>query len=295
MIGHKRSRPAVPTRSHDQLRRDIAECGYGILLDALDPEFLAALRRRLVEQAAAEHRGGIGYFFGDDDTGMPGVPGAHDVGPNQRVSNLLNKGVVFRALLKQPLIAAAVPQLLGPQYILYSLSAMIMRKGGVRQVIHTDQQFVPFETPIPLVCNVVWMLVDFTEANGATRVVPGSHMWERPPLLLPADGAAAAAEPACAEAPAGSALVFDGRLWHGAGANTTETQRPAIFSYYCAPFLRQQENIAVSLREEVYRSLDDEEKRLVGFEAYKRGMGRIAPALGRENTNWVDHANGEMR
>ena len=66
-----------------------------------------------------------------------------------------------------------------------------------------------------------------------------------------------------------------------------------IFAYYCAPYLRQQENIVISLREEIYQSLDEEEKRLVGFDAYRRGMGRIAPALGRVNTNWTDHASGE--
>jgi ectoine hydroxylase-related dioxygenase (phytanoyl-CoA dioxygenase family) len=283
-----RSRVPSPTRSYAQLRRDIAECGYGILVDALDKTSLKEVSDRLLEQAAAEQRLGLGYFFGDDDTGMPSVPGAHDAGPNQRISNLLNKGKAFRALLKHPLIDESVPVMLGRQYLLSSLSAMIMRKGGVRQVIHADQQMVPFDTPVPLVCNVVWMLVDFTKANGATHVVPGSHLWPRPPLVTEI-----ATERA--EAPAGSALVFDGRLWHGAGANTTDTQRPAIFSYYCAPYLRQQENIVVSLRDEVYQSLDDHEKQLVGFDAYKRGMGRIAPALGRTNTNWTDHASGELR
>jgi hypothetical protein len=291
-------RAPVATRDLDQLNADVVECGYGILLEALSPALLAGLKARVLEQAAGERAHDVAYYFGDDQTGMPGTHGGHRPAPNQRLGNLLNKGEVFRELLNHPLAAQAVPPMLGPDYLLSSLSAMIMQKGGVAQVIHADQQFVPFRTPQAVVCNIVWMLVDFRPKNGATRLVPGSHLWDPPEIRFErdADGAARLmpneAPVVIAEAPAGSALVFDGRLWHGAGANTTQTPRPALFSYYCAPFLRQQENIPVSLRDEVYATLTPAELKVLGFEAHNRGLGRIAPVIGRANPNWSDNGAG---
>lgn len=294
-------RAPEPTRDLAQMNADVAECGYGILLDAIDSGLLSALTARVLEQAAGEREHGVAFYFGDDQTGMPGARGGERVAPNQRLGNLLNKGEVFRDLLNHPLASEAVPPILGPDYLLSSLSAMIMQKGGVAQVIHADQQFVPFTTPQAVVCNIVWMLVDFTARNGGTRLVPGSHRWDLPEIRFERDatGAARLAQNAAptviAEAPAGSALVFDGRLWHGAGANTTDTPRPALFSYYCAPFIRQQENIPISLLDEVYAGLTPAEKKVLGFEAHNRGLGRIAPVLGRANTNWSDNGAGVLR
>jgi ectoine hydroxylase-related dioxygenase (phytanoyl-CoA dioxygenase family) len=242
----------------------------------------------------------VAYFFGDDQSGMPAISGGRDLAPNQRLGHLLNKGRVFRELLHHPDVAAEVAAILGRGAYLSSLTAMIMRKGGVAQVLHSDQQFMPFATPVAMVCNVVWMLVDFTRQNGATRLVPGSHRLPPPTIRFERDAAGerrliqSDAEAVVAEAPAGSALIFDGRIWHGAGANQTDIPRPAIFSYYCQPYLRQQENLPLSLREEVYADLTEAERAMVGFESPNRGTGRIAPVLGRANTNWLDSDVGEL-
>ena len=288
-----------PTRDPDQLRADIAECGYGVMLDAMDAGLLARAKARVLAQAAGEREAGLGLFFGDDQTGMPSK-GSSALAPNQRLGHLLNKGAVFRELLTHPLAEAAARQIIGERYLLSSLSAMIMSKGGTAQVLHSDQQFAPFPTPVALVCNIVWMLVDFTAENGATRLVPGTHLSPPPIIRMQTDAQGVRSlvqpdvEPVIAEAPAGSALVFDGRIWHGAGANTTQTPRPAIFSYYCQPYVRQQENMPMSLNDDIYQALSEREKSLIGFEAHNRGMGRIAPALGRVNTNWPDSAIGVL-
>ena len=292
-------RTPSPTRDPGQLRTDIAECGYGVMLDAMTPDLAARAKARVLAQAAGEREAGVGLFFGDDQTGMPSK-GSSALAPNQRLGHLLNKGAVFREMLTHPLAEASARQIIGERYLLSSLSAMIMNKGGVAQVLHSDQQFAPFATPVALVCNIVWMLVDFTRENGATRLVPGTHLLPPPIIRMETNEQGERTlvqpdvEPVIAEAPAGSALVFDGRIWHGAGANTTQTPRPAIFSYYCQPYVRQQENMPMSLNEEVYQALTDREKALIGFEAHNRGMGRIAPALGRVNTNWPDSAVGVL-
>lgn len=292
-------RTPSPTRDLDELRADIAECGYGVMLDSMTPDLTARARARVLAQAAGERDAGVGLFFGEDQTGMPSN-GSSAAAPNQRLGHLLNKGAVFREMLTHPLAEAVARQIIGERYLLSSLSAMIMNRGGVAQVLHSDQQFAPFATPVPLVCNIVWMLVDFTRENGATRLVPGTHLLPPPVIRMETNEQGVRTlvqpdvEPMIAEAPAGSALVFDGRIWHGAGANATDAPRPAIFSYYCQPYVRQQENMPMSLNDDVYEALSEREKALVGFEAHNRGMGRIAPALGRVNTNWPDSAVGVL-
>ena len=93
----------------------------------------------------------------------------------------------------------------------------------------------------------MWMLDDYTEANGATLLVPGSHLSGRQPdheldsnaNWVPATG------------PAGTAVVFEGRTWHTTGANITERPRIGLSTNFCAPQFRQQENFLLGTRPEV--------------------------------------------
>jgi ectoine hydroxylase-related dioxygenase (phytanoyl-CoA dioxygenase family) len=153
--------------------------------------------------------------------------------------------------------------MLGKDVLLSSMTANIANQGGLPQSIHSDQGYVPVETPYPMVCDVAWMLVDFTADNGATLVVPRSHRWAR----LPKAGEPVATVPATG--PAGTALVFDGRLWHGAGANKTADSRYALFSYFCRAFVRQQENLTVSVAPEVIAKCSKELLALLGFQVWQ--------------------------
>jgi ectoine hydroxylase-related dioxygenase (phytanoyl-CoA dioxygenase family) len=107
------------------------------------------------------------------------------------------------------------------------------------------------------------MLDDFTEANGATRVVPGSHRFEDPMGYVRAGGATVAAEGA-----AGTALIFDGRLLHGTGANTSAAPRRGLIAYFCQPFVRQQENFMLSLDPALRAAASDELLALLGFRCW---------------------------
>ena len=90
----------------------------------------------------------------------------------------------------------------------------------------------------------MWALTDFTEANGATHIIPGSHLSDHnPDYGHPYDSIAA-------EMPKGSVLVWHGSLWHGGGANTTGERRVGIAMNYCAGFVRQQENQQLGLSRE---------------------------------------------
>lgn len=237
-----------------QAKRDLDEYGLALLGDALNPDELRAARQRLVEQARGEAEGGNDTRDGSGDVRRRG--------PNQRVWNLINKGEIFRNIAVSPRVLELCRHMLGNDILLSSMTANIANKGGVPQAIHTDQDYIPVETTYPMVCDVAWMLVDFTDENGATRVIPGSHRWGR----IPQRGHEV--ETIAATGPAGTALVFDGRLWHGAGANRTDASRHALFTYFCRAFVRQQENLTVSVAPEVIERCSKELLALMGFQVW---------------------------
>jgi ectoine hydroxylase-related dioxygenase (phytanoyl-CoA dioxygenase family) len=244
-----------PLRSRDELvaaTDDLARFGYCVLERALSASAVAALQARVDEQAAGEVAAGCGFV---------------EAGINQRIWMLPNKGRIFRDLVLDPLVERFMGELLGPRFLLSSLTANIARPGGAPMYLHADQGYVDFWTEKPLVANVLFMLDDFTEANGATRVVPGSHLardlrrWA-PEETVPAEG------------PAGSAMVFDGRLTHGTGANRTEGEaRRAILAYHCRPFVRQQENFFLGLDPAIRRAERPAFLSRLGFEIWA-GLGR---------------------
>ncbi len=107
---------------------------------------------------------------------------------------------------------------LGPDVLLSNISANITGPGGDHEIgrLHTDQGFFPEPWPQVVATNVAWFLDDFTEANGATLVVPGSHrVVGYPPHDLEPQA------PARLTGPAGSCAVVDGRLHHATGLNRT--------------------------------------------------------------------------
>jgi ectoine hydroxylase-related dioxygenase (phytanoyl-CoA dioxygenase family) len=231
------------------------EYGLARLGNALSIDEVAALRTRLLDQAAAEVAQGKSYHDGSSDLTAAG-------GPNQRIWNLINKGRVFHSIPTSPRVLALVKHMLGDDVLLSSITANIARRSGTPMMIHTDQNYVPVVTPYPAVADVAWMLDDFTEENGATRVIPGSHKWGRYPQAGESPATVAAT------GPAGTALVFDGRLWHGTGANTTAKDRPGLFTYYCRAFIRQQENFSLSIHPEVLAKLSPELLELLGFRVW---------------------------
>lgn len=239
------------TTDVETAKRHLDEYGLALLGNALSPAEVVAVRERLLDQAAAEVADGCSYHDG------LGVQGGG--GPNQRVWNLLNKGDIFHAIPTSPKVLALVKHVLGDDILLSSMTANIARQGGQLMTLHTDQNYVPVETPYPAVCDVAWMLDDFTEHNGATRVIPRSHKWQRYPQ------GDERPETVAATAPAGTALIFDGRLWHGTGANVTDADRPGMFTYYCRAFIRQQENFSLSLNPDVVPKLTTELRQLLGF------------------------------
>ena len=163
-----------------------------------------------------------------------------------------------------------VENVLDPGCLISSLSSITILPGEVAQPIHADDQLLPIPKPhIPTVCNSMWALTDFTEANGATRLVPGSHRYDHSPDYgHPYDSIAA-------EMPQGSVLIWHGSLWHGGGANTTDAPRVGIAMNYCAGFIRQQENQQLGIPREIAARFEPRLRELVGYSVYNALVGHI--------------------
>jgi ectoine hydroxylase-related dioxygenase (phytanoyl-CoA dioxygenase family) len=243
---------------------DLLEQGYCLIESVLSQDQLKKLRERLLGQAAQERTDGTAYIYDND---------------SQRVFSLHNKGHEFIELIEHPVVLKLMERVLGFNFLLSSSHANIAGPGGAPMDLHADQTFArPPWPPYPLVANSMWMLDDFTAENGGTRLVPGSHRYGRQPWYACGEGNTATI-PVCA--PAGSLMVFEGRLWHQTGANITENEyRHGILNYYCRGFVRQQQNFFLELRPEVIDSASSALRRLLGWENYfSLGLHDGLPAM----------------
>jgi len=232
------------------------EDGYTIVEDAIERDLLDALAENLLALEA---------FFDVEPAGNS-FEGAQTL----RVYNLLALDRVWEGVPVHPNVLPLVENVLDPGCLISSLSSITILPGEVAQPIHADDQLLPIPKPhIPTVCNSMWALTDFTAANGATRLVPGSHKYDHSPEYgHPYDSIAA-------EMPRGSVLIWHGSLWHGGGANTTAAPRVGIAMNYCAGFIRQQENQQLGIPRDVAARFEPRLRELVGYSVYNALVGHI--------------------
>jgi ectoine hydroxylase-related dioxygenase (phytanoyl-CoA dioxygenase family) len=114
----------------------------------------------------------------------------------------------------------------------------------------------------------MWALDDFTEENGATRVVPGSHRWTDR-MAGPDDATVPAVMPA------GSVMFYVGKIWHGGGANRTDAPRLGVILEYVAAWLRAQENHLLAVPRDVVATLPERLQELLGYNIYPPFVGYV--------------------
>lgn len=302
-----------PTQNLKELTRDLDVAGYCFVAEALGREQIDRLLTRIQEQAEAEAK----------QFGLARDP------VYTTVENLLNKGAVFRSLIEHSLVSELIAYLLGEDYLLSLFDARGIGPGHGAQALHSDQNIIPDRTSVPFIANALWMLVDFTEENGATRVLPGSHLWEDDHPVIQRDvaiwsvfsqmlnslhdapqGALQLRRGArgmlqtnpkgsiAAVAPAGTALIFNGKLIHGAGVNSTrDVMRWTILTYYCRPFMRQITNPFLSLSDDVARELPAELRRRIGYRPWTH-VGRYEDSMAWAESGHVPgtaNRTGELR
>lgn len=240
---------------------EVRSHGVAVFADAVEADVVCSARAQLAEVARAECDAGTALL--EDGSASDG---RYLAGVNQRIVGLLGKGDAFCQLAVAPAVLEVVRTLLDDDAVLLSsMTANVANFGGMAMTLHTDQGFVPPDTPYPVLVNAIWPLVDFTEANGATRVVPGSHRDRR------------CGDSVAVEAPAGSVIVLDGRTVHGTGRNTTETPRPAVIVTYCRPWVRPFANHLLELTPAAFAGMSRELRDLLGCRQwYVHGFSELA-------------------
>ncbi|HEY2662087.1 MAG TPA: phytanoyl-CoA dioxygenase family protein [Caulobacteraceae bacterium] len=242
----------MDTNAHiERVRRD----GYTIVENAIEPGLIDGLNEALA-RLERDH---------DIKPGMNGFEGHRTV----RIYNLLAQGAPFEQIPAHDNVLPIIEGVLDDGCLISSLSSIAIDPGEVAQPIHADDQVIPLDKPHrSIICNSMWALTDFTEANGATRVAPGTHLQPNPEY-----GGACDTIPA--EMAKGSVLIWDGALWHGGGANRTQARRVGVAMNYCAGFIRQQENQQLGLSPDLVRSFSPRLQELIGYGVYRGLIGHI--------------------
>jgi ectoine hydroxylase-related dioxygenase (phytanoyl-CoA dioxygenase family) len=245
-----------PVTTIDEHVARVAADGYTILERAIEPDVVDALNADLERLEHAYDVQPAGNSF----------EGAQTI----RIYNLLAFGSLYEAIPVHPSVLPVVDRVLDPGCLVSSLSSISILPGENAQPIHADDQLIPLPKPhVPTVCNTMWALTDFTEANGATRIVPGTHLLDHSPDY----GAHYDSIPA--EMEKGSVLVWVGSLWHGGGANTTDERRVGIAMNYCAGWIRQQENQQLGIPREIAKNFSPRLRELCGYGVYNMLIGHI--------------------
>jgi ectoine hydroxylase-related dioxygenase (phytanoyl-CoA dioxygenase family) len=237
------ARRGVDPAEVSSLLAEVEERGYVVLREILPLDAMAA-----VKDAASP-------FLTHD--GRNEIEGFR----TRRIYSVIEKTLACNPLVEHPLVLALLDQLLLPNYLLSQLQVIDIQPGEVAQPLHHDDGFYPFPRPRRAIsAATIWAIDDFTEENGATLVLPKSHLWgsrfpnaDDQPDLVPA------------VMPSGSAIFFLGTLWHGAGANRSRASRMAATAQYCEPWARQQENYSLAVSRERARLCSPAIQGMLGY------------------------------
>lgn len=217
--------------------------GFVVLPDFIPSTLLQPLRERIAELFTEE-----GDQAGSEFKQEPGC---------RRLANLVDKGSIFHEVIAESRLLAYVEHVLGHEYKLSSLNARSADpETSVAQPLHADMGAIPDERGF-WVCNTVWMLDAYTEANGALRCVPGSHQWGKLPQQAMKDPVSHHPQEVLLTGKAGTVVVMNAHLWHGGMANKTAHPRLALHAFYVRRDKPQQQYQKQLVRPEVQNAFGE--------------------------------------
>ena len=220
----------------EKLYRD----GFLPLPVILSEQQIAQITKRIDELIALE----------GDDAGKE----VHQEAGTIRLSDLVNKDSLFEVCFTHPRVLAAISHVLGGDLKLSSLNFRAALPGSGLQGLHADWGGAVAPDDY-YVCNSIWLLDDFTESNGATRIVPGSQRSGKTPRDVMADPSQPHPDEILLTAPAGTVVIFNSHTWHGGTLNRTDYPRRAMHSYFTRRDQTQQLDQKAYIRPETYGRL----------------------------------------
>ena len=187
-----------------------------------------------------------------------------------RISSVLGYAPTTAQMIGHPLVLAVADEILKPHCMAYrigSTTGIEILPGEDHQVLHQDDSIYPLRIPgVEFQIDVMWALSDFTEENGGTRVVLGSH-------AVSTHDDETLGEPVQAVMPKGSVLFYMGSLWHGGGANRSNAPRMGLINTYALGWLRQEVNQYLAVPPEIAIRYDKTIRRLLGYTKHGRHLG----------------------
>jgi ectoine hydroxylase-related dioxygenase (phytanoyl-CoA dioxygenase family) len=238
----------------EQQRKQLDEQGYLIFKNLLSPAEIETILARLEELWAVE-----GDHAGEENYIESGV---------RRLANLANKGEIFHNLYAHPQVLEVVEAVMSPEIRASMVNARdVPPYTGVRMSFHmdSDKGRVRDEKGYNA-ATAIWMLDEFTVANGATAFVPGSHLLGKSPREVLADLNASHPEEIVIEGQPGDVLVFNGHCWHAGRPNETDSHRRAVLVHYLRADVPRPENRRQHLDAEQDAALSPRERELLGLD-----------------------------
>lgn len=260
--------------SFSELRARFDRDGYLVFPSVLSGDEVKALRGALAPYLAANIAGR------NDFEGLK----------TNRVYAMLAKSPLFAELAIHPLALAFAEADLGRECLLSACLAINIHPGETVQPWHYDDGHYRLPRPrTSLGVSAFWTIDETTEENGATEILPGSHLW--PEQELPGSSSptsfstrqfnAQAHDPGARDdavkvaMPSGSLMLAKGTLWHRGGANRSDRARMIITPQYCPGWTRTLENMSLAVPPAIAATLPERARELIGYSIHPPFMGYV--------------------
>jgi ectoine hydroxylase-related dioxygenase (phytanoyl-CoA dioxygenase family) len=255
-----------------ELKHVAADVAPDVIVETLKTEGAIIVDQVLDDAGIAKVRAEVDPYIDATGYGRDAFSGFQTT----RTGALVARSPACRELIMHPLMLAACDGFLLPacdRYQLHLTQVIRIRPGQPKQPLHRDKlAWGGYLTGIEPQLNTIWAMTDFTRANGATQVVPGSPSWPDSRRVAPE-------EVGHAEMERGSVLVYSGSVIHAGGENTTGEDRIGINLTYCLAWLRQEENQYLSCPPAIARTLDPKLQALLGYSMGSYALGYFSPPL----------------
>ncbi|WP_330255744.1 phytanoyl-CoA dioxygenase family protein [Nocardia sp. NBC_00565] len=268
-------RHVAPTTSVSEILEIVDADGAVIIEGFLSPD---QVRRVNAEIDPALEKLGAGSKHDDEFTAD--FHGAQ----TKRLTNLITLSETFRnEIIDHDLLHAlgeAVYRVESGDHWMTTAQVIEIGPGNKAQLLHRDLENNHFaigmgKTGPMVMVNFLIALTDFTEENGATRIIPGSNQWDdyedrgTPEMTI------------AAEMKAGDVIFFNGKVSHGGGANVTDSEYRRGLTIPLQPaFLTPEEAYPFLLDLELVKTLSPRVQKLIGFRSlYPKG----SPGLWQSN------------
>ena len=252
------------------------------LVEAFDTQGFCVIPELLDASQLERQREALAPWIDDGTMGRNVFEGIR----THRIYAMLAKDPVFAELVAHPVSLAWAEHYLGQSCLLSACLAIHLQPGESAQPWHTDDGHTSLAPPHDLLgVSTFWALDNTTLENGATEVLPGSHLWsetEFPGVLKDQDFATGedtkgdpGEHPDAVKVtmPAGSLMIARGDLWHRGGANRSDSARCLVTPQYCAGWLRPLESMLLSVPPEHAAALPERVRELLGYSIHPPFMG----------------------